>query len=123
MSVPTLDILDWLGADSAPDGTPRELVEVVRAHARKVLPNDRIDCALLRRRPGDDPRPDIDEDIDIIEVFRWKTIVDEVTDPTSEVSLEDLPAGVRANRKVGQPWYEDVVHILAPRRRGSRPGA
>ena len=117
MSVPTQQLLDWLGAESAPEGTPRELVQVVRAHTRKVLPNDRVDCALLKRRPGDDPRPDVDEGLDIIEVFRWKTIVDVVTDPSKEVALHDLPSSVRANRKVGQPWYEDVFHILLPKGR------
>ncbi len=113
--VPTVTATDWLGIDALPpDQTIGEIINCVVARAAERWPGRRVGGSLAKRWPGYDPRPEIDDFFGIIEVYQWKTIVHRVTDRESEVALDDLPAGVRVNRKVGQPWYETLAHVLLP---------
>lgn len=115
-SVLTAIATDWLGIDALPpDQTIGEIINRVVARAAERWPGRRVGGSLAKRWPGYDPRPDVDGYFGIIEVYHWKTIVDRVTHPESEIALDDLPAGVRANRKVGHPWYETLAHVLLPK--------
>ena len=112
-TVPTQTAAAWLGVPEVPaELTIRQVIDLVQARAIDMWPGRRITGSLAERRPGDDPSPDVDPDFGIIEVHRWRTIVDRVTDPEEQVALGDLPSAVRAHRKVGQPWYELVAHVL-----------
>jgi hypothetical protein len=114
-TVPSWTAAEWLGVSSVPAHFAiRQIIDLVQARASGVWPGRRVTASLADRRPGDDPRPDLDADFGIIEVHGWRTIVERVHDPVGEIALEALPAPVRANRRVGQPWYETLAHVLLP---------
>ncbi len=113
MNLETASVAEWLGCAQIPvELTTRQIVEKVKTEAFRRWPSSQLGCSLARRWPGHDPRPDVDANYEIIEVFVWKTIVDDVKEPEREVAHADLPRGVRVNRKIGDPWYEVLAHVL-----------
>lgn len=113
MDIDTATAEEWLGVDTLPaDRTIREIMDDVKSAATRKWPNHNPDCSMAKRWPGHDPRPDVDAAYGIIEVYVWKTIVDKVQDPAKEVAHSQLPRGVRVNRKVGDPWYVTLAHVL-----------
>ena len=113
MEIQTATAEEWLGVDRLPAGlTIREIMDDVKLRASQKWPNHNPDCSMAKRWPGYDPRPDVDEGYGIIEVYVWKTIVDDVQDPATEVAYSQLPLGVQARRRVGHPWYVTLAHVL-----------
>jgi hypothetical protein len=112
----TVTASEWLETDLDWSNLPlQEIKDLVQTQAQKSWPKLQIACNILRRRMGDDPRPDLDPTCTIIEVFQWLKLVAVVTDISKERALSDIPASVRAKRKVGDPWYEVLYHIVLPR--------
>ena len=117
MSIEVMTVIasDWLESDLDWVGLPKnKVLALVRGQAKTAWPGVQVGCGFLKRSFGDDPRPDIDPACKIIEVFQWLKLVAVVTDRTVERALSDIPSSVRASRKIGDPWYEVIAHVVLP---------
>lgn len=113
MEIETATAELWLGVNALPVGrTIREIMNDVKRVACRRWPESDLDCSMALRRPGHDPRPEIDVMYGIIEVYAWRRVVENVQDPTKEIAHSQLPPRVRPNRKVGDPWYDVLAHVL-----------
>lgn len=113
--IESIHVLKWLGQEALPnDLTIRQIISLVRRVAVQKWPQQQIGCALAKRWLGHDPLPEIDPQFGIIEVFRWLTIVEVVTQPNTEIELSRIPPPVQVNRQVGDPWHDTLAYVLLP---------
>lgn len=91
-----------------------ELLRRVLDRAREKWPDHQVGCDFERRRPGDDPFPDVDSSSLVVTVWRLLKIVESVQDPEREVAFAKLPDPPRAHLRVGNTWYENVAFVVVP---------